>query len=237
MFPRLSKDQMGFTRTTKSRRLEALPGLNATRRDWLGPRRPNRLILGVRSMPLKDRCVTRRGLPRTVAQAAAKESWENRDRPNWRDRVDDLLKGKQILVKDLRQSNSIYVAAKRKGVHTLRFKVSDSKFAVVAEGIYDRKIEFIQAGNVYYTRKGELPGLFDAAQLDHNGIEDFRATGGLRCVPFFLALKAEALHLVDRTFEALEAIREAEGLLPSPPALGWFKSMPPLLRPIKVRCP
>jgi hypothetical protein len=85
--------------------------------------------------------------------------------------------------------------------------------------------------------KGELPGLFDAAQLDHNGIEDFRATGGLRCVPFFLALKAEALHLVDRTFEALEAIREAEGLLPSPPALGWFKSMPPLLRPIKVRCP
>ena len=61
--------------------------------------------------------------------------------------------------------------------------------------------------------KGELPGLFDAAQLDHNGIEDFRATGGLRCVPFFLALKAEALHLVDRTFEALEAIREAEGLV------------------------
>jgi hypothetical protein len=32
-------------------------------------------------------------------------------------------------------------------------------------------------------------------------------------VPFFLALKAEALHLADRTFEALEAIREAEGLV------------------------
>src|SRR5207237_7060369 len=29
----------------------------------------------------------------------------------------------------------------------------------------------------------------------------------------FLALKAEALHLADRTFEALEAIREAEGLV------------------------
>jgi tetratricopeptide (TPR) repeat protein len=45
------------------------------------------------------------------------------------------------------------------------------------------------------------------------GIEDFRATGAFLGVPFFLALKAEALHLADRTFEALEAIREAEGLV------------------------
>jgi hypothetical protein len=45
-----------------------------------------------------------------------------------------------------------------------------------------------------------------------DGIEDFRTTGALRGVPFFLALKAEALHLADRTSEALEAIREAEGL-------------------------
>jgi hypothetical protein len=32
-------------------------------------------------------------------------------------------------------------------------------------------------------------------------------------VPLFLALKVEALHLADRTFEALDAIREAEGLV------------------------
>ncbi len=31
-------------------------------------------------------------------------------------------------------------------------------------------------------------------------------------VPYYLALKAEALHLADRTSEALEAIREAEAL-------------------------
>ena len=31
-------------------------------------------------------------------------------------------------------------------------------------------------------------------------------------MPLFLALKAEALHLADRTSEALEAIREAEAL-------------------------
>jgi hypothetical protein len=42
------------------------------------------------------------------------------------------------------------------------------------------------------------------------GIEDWRATGATLCVPFFLALKAEALYLVDRTSEALKAIKEAE---------------------------
>ena len=46
-----------------------------------------------------------------------------------------------------------------------------------------------------------------------DGIEEFRATGALLGVPFFLALKAEALQLADRTFEALEAIREAQGLV------------------------
>jgi hypothetical protein len=46
-------------------------------------------------MPLKDRYPTngssRKGLSRKVAQAAAKKSWQNRDLPNWRDRVGDLL--------------------------------------------------------------------------------------------------------------------------------------------------
>jgi hypothetical protein len=32
-------------------------------------------------------------------------------------------------------------------------------------------------------------------------------------MPFLLALKAEALHLADRTVESLEAIREADGLV------------------------
>jgi len=32
------------------------------------------------------------------------------------------------------------------------------------------------------------------------------------CVPYWLALKAEALHLADRTSEALDAIKEAEVL-------------------------
>ena len=45
-----------------------------------------------------------------------------------------------------------------------------------------------------------------------DGIEDFRATGSTLAVPFWLALKAEALHLAGRTAEALEAILEAEAV-------------------------
>jgi predicted ATPase len=45
-----------------------------------------------------------------------------------------------------------------------------------------------------------------------DGIGDYQATGSTLLVPYCLALKAEALHLTDRTSEALEAIREAEAL-------------------------
>jgi len=45
-----------------------------------------------------------------------------------------------------------------------------------------------------------------------HGIDDWRATGSILLVPYLLALKAEALHLADRTSEALKAIREAEAL-------------------------
>jgi len=44
------------------------------------------------------------------------------------------------------------------------------------------------------------------------GIRDFRLTGSVLGLPYYLALKAEALHLADRTPEALEAIIEAEAL-------------------------
>jgi predicted ATPase len=44
------------------------------------------------------------------------------------------------------------------------------------------------------------------------GIEDWMATGAILWVSYFLALKAEALYLADRTSEALEAINEAEAV-------------------------
>jgi adenylate cyclase len=45
------------------------------------------------------------------------------------------------------------------------------------------------------------------------GIRDFRASGGVLGLAYHLAQKAEALHLADRTSEALEAIREAEAVV------------------------
>ena len=44
------------------------------------------------------------------------------------------------------------------------------------------------------------------------GIRDLAATGTALVLPWYLTLKAEALHLAARTSEALEAIKEAEVL-------------------------
>ena len=48
-----------------------------------------------------------------------------------------------------------------------------------------------------------------------DGIEDYRATGSIGWTTYFLALKAEALHLADRTSDALQTIREAEAIVES----------------------
>jgi predicted ATPase len=44
-------------------------------------------------------------------------------------------------------------------------------------------------------------------------IRDYRATGGVLNLTYALGIKAEALHLADRSSEALEAIREADTLV------------------------
>jgi hypothetical protein len=45
----------------------------------------------------------------------------------------------------------------------------------------------------------------ESISLIKDGIEDNCATGSTLMLPLLLALKAEALHLADRTSEALEA--------------------------------
>jgi len=45
-----------------------------------------------------------------------------------------------------------------------------------------------------------------------HGIRDFRATGSVLGMPLYMAQKAEALHLADRTSEALEVMNEAQAL-------------------------
>lgn len=53
------------------------------------------------------------------------------------------------------------------------------------------------------------------------GIRDLRTTGTVQVLPYYLGLKAEALHLADRTSEALEAITEAETVVARFEAREW----------------
>ena len=46
-----------------------------------------------------------------------------------------------------------------------------------------------------------------------DGIRDYRAAGSMLRMPYYLALKAEALYLANHTPEALETIQEAEGVV------------------------
>jgi tetratricopeptide (TPR) repeat protein len=52
----------------------------------------------------------------------------------------------------------------------------------------------------------------DGISWIERGMRDLRANGAVLALPYHLSLKAEALHLANRTSEALEAINEAEGL-------------------------
>ncbi|MBV9998459.1 MAG: protein kinase [Verrucomicrobia bacterium] len=54
-----------------------------------------------------------------------------------------------------------------------------------------------------------------------DGLRDYRATGTRLGLPSWLVIKAEALHLVDRTSEALEALREAEAVAESSEERSW----------------
>src|SRR5262249_47077588 len=52
----------------------------------------------------------------------------------------------------------------------------------------------------------------EGISLIEDGIRDYRATGAIIALPTALGMKAEALHLADRTSVALEAIKEAQAI-------------------------
>ena len=56
-------------------------------------------------------------------------------------------------------------------------------------------------------------------------IGEWRAPGSMLVVPYWLALKAEALHFADRLPEALEAIREAEALAEASGERWWLAEL------------
>jgi predicted ATPase len=70
---------------------------------------------------------------------------------------------------------------------------------------------WLPAGEIFRAWARSAPGNADegVARIEE-GIRDYRATGSILRIPYFLALKAEALYVTDRTPEAVEAIAEAE---------------------------
>ena len=56
-------------------------------------------------------------------------------------------------------------------------------------------------------------------------IGEWRAPGSMLIVPYWLALKAEALHFADRLPEALEAVREAEALAEASGERWWLAEL------------
>jgi tetratricopeptide (TPR) repeat protein len=65
----------------------------------------------------------------------------------------------------------------------------------------------------------------EGISLIEGGIRDYQATGAILRLPYFLALKAEALHFAGRTSEALEVIREAEALAERSEGRWWYAEM------------
>jgi tetratricopeptide (TPR) repeat protein len=57
------------------------------------------------------------------------------------------------------------------------------------------------------------------------GIRDYRATGAMQKLPFFRALKAEALHIANRTSESLDTISEAQSLVERSGELCWYPEL------------
>jgi tetratricopeptide (TPR) repeat protein len=75
-------------------------------------------------------------------------------------------------------------------------------------------LNYLASGTIYRGwAHSTLGNPTEGIPLIEQGIRDYRATGAMLRMPYFLALKAEALYFADRVSEALEAITEAEGVV------------------------
>ena len=72
---------------------------------------------------------------------------------------------------------------------------------------------WLAAGKVLRGWARSASGDTEGISWIEDGIRDYRAIGQARGVPGCLLLKAEALHLADRTYEALAALEEVEALV------------------------
>jgi hypothetical protein len=84
-----------------------------------------------------------------------------------------------------------------------------------------RGVQLWRSGDVKSSVEEMIAPAVECLSWIEDGIRDYQATGAILRLPYFLALKAEALHLANRTFEALEAIREAEAMVERSQGRWW----------------
>jgi serine/threonine protein kinase/predicted ATPase len=121
------------------------------------------------------------------------------------------------LAKELNETNSLAAA-----LHFAAFLARYERNPAEVERLASALIELSTAQNfAFWLACGEVSrgwarsALGDTdqgiASID-NELRDYRATGSILIMPCWLALKAEALHLANRTSDALAAIAEAEAV-------------------------
>ena len=122
------------------------------------------------------------------------------------------------LAKDLNDMHALAVALSFAG-HLGHFEHNPATVERVASDLIELSTRqnfafWLAAGEVFRGWAQSASGdTAESISRIQDGIKDWRATGGVLMMQYFLALKAEALHFADRTSEALEAIREAEALV------------------------
>jgi predicted ATPase len=121
------------------------------------------------------------------------------------------------LAKELNETNSLAVA-----LHFAAFLARYERSPAEVERLASDLIELSTRQNfAFWLACGEISRGWarnasgdtgqGIASID-DGIRDYRATGSILITPCWLVLKAEALHLANRTSEALAAIAEAEAV-------------------------
>ena len=121
------------------------------------------------------------------------------------------------LAKELNETNSLAVA-----LHFAAFLARYQRNPAEVERLASDLIELSTVQNfAFWLACGEVSrGWARSASGDtdqgiasiNDGIRDYRATGSILITPCWLVLKAEALHLANRTSEALSALAEAEAV-------------------------
>jgi serine/threonine protein kinase len=119
------------------------------------------------------------------------------------------------LAKELNYTYAIAIALNF-AAHLAHFEGNCAQLERVASHLMEHStrqnfVLWLAIGTIFCGSARSVAGdTLEGISLIDNGLRDYRATGAILNMPFWLALRAEALHRIDRTREALETIEEAQ---------------------------